>query len=229
MNALRIWAMARKELLHIFRDFRSLYMAVLIPIVLIVIFGYALNLDVEKVKTGVLDLEQSFESRNFLNQLTASRRFVLESTARDSRHLEQMIDSSKIHVGVIIPPDFSRRLKSTQRTHLQVFVDGSNPNRANIIIGYLNGTIRLYNAKLFVESVRRMGMVQAKRPLEHQMRIWFNEELESKNYIIPGLIAVIMMIVGALMTSLIVAREWEQGTMETLLSIPILQREIVLG
>lgn len=229
MKAVKVLAMARKEFIQIFRDFRSLYMAVLIPIVLIVLFGYALKLDVESVKTGILDQNQSYESRKFVSQLMASRYFVVQALARDVRQLQDLVDSSGVALGVVIPIDFTKRLKSDQRAPLQVVVDGTNPNRATIIIGYLTGIIQRYNGNLVLQSVRELGLAQAPRPVEHRMRIWFNEELESKNYIIPGLIAVIMMIVGAMMTSLIIAREWERGTMETLLSVPILPQEIVVG
>jgi ABC-2 type transport system permease protein len=132
-------------------------------------------------------------------------------------------------VGLVIPPDFSKHLKSGGAVPIQALVDGSNSNRASIIIGYLEAITRRYNAALLVEAARKLGVRGFTQPIDHRMRIWFNEELESKNYILPGLIAVIMMIVGALLTSLIIAREWERGTMETLLSIPILPQEVVLG
>jgi ABC-2 type transport system permease protein len=229
MTLVKIRAMARKEFIHIFRDFRSLYLAVIIPIVMIVLFGYALKLDVEKVQTAVLDQDQSVESRNLLSQLTASGYFVVVANARDADHLQQLIDAYRCHVGLVIPPDYSTRLRSGDRVPIQALVDGSNSNRASIIIGYLEAITRRYNAALLVESGRKLGIKGFALPIDHRLRIWFNEELESKNYILPGLIAVIMMIVGALMTSLIIAREWERGTMETLLSIPILPQEVVLG
>jgi len=229
MKWVRVWAMARKEFIHILRDFRSLYLAVMIPIVLIVLFGYALKLDVEKVTTVVLDRDRSAESRDLLSQLTASGYFVIVEDARDERHLEELIDGSRCQVGLVIPPDFSKLLKAGDAVPVQALVDGSNSNRASIVIGYLQGITRRYNAALLVEAGRKLGVKGFSLPVDHRMRIWFNEELESKNYVLPGLIALIMMMVGALLTSLIIAREWERGTMETLLSIPISQQEVVLG
>ena len=229
MSGTRVAAMIRKEFLHIRRDFRSLYMAICIPLILLTLFGYALKLDVEKVKTSVLDLENSPPSRELISRLTAARRFELTVSARNYEELHAMLAAGTCHVAIVIPPDFSAQLNGPRKAVIQVLVDGSNSNRASIIIGYLEGIRRLYNLDLQTSWGRQLGMLQVKSPVDHRMRIWFNEELESKNFIIPGLIAVIMMLVGCLMTSLIIVREWELGTMETLLSIPIEPLEIVLG
>ncbi len=224
-----IRAVARKEFLHIFRDLRSLYITFMIPLILLMLFGYALKMDVEQIQTGVLDLEKSAESRDFVARLTASRYFRLAAPVQSYAQLQQRIDDRTFHAGLVIPPDFSHRIKGHRQAALQVLVDGSNSNRASIVIGYLEAIKARYNMELVMDSVKGLGLPRVAIPLDHRMRIWFNEDLESKKYIIPGLIAVIMMVIGAMMTALTIVREWDRGTMETLLSVPIRPEEIILG
>lgn len=229
MNLLRVWAMSRKELLHIARDPRSLGMAIAIPMLLLVLFGYALTLDVDNVPLVVWDQDGSHASRAFVSRFTGSPYFSLRGYVENDRQLERAVDSGKALVGLVLPPDFAGRVDSGREVPVQLIVDGSDSNTATIAMGYADGVVRAYSQELASRQIRRRAGVEPAWPLEVRPRVWFNPELESKNYIIPGLIAVIMMVIAALLTSLTVAREWERGTMEQLISTPVKGRELILG
>ncbi|HEQ60395.1 MAG TPA: ABC transporter permease, partial [Firmicutes bacterium] len=229
MNLLRIWAMSRKELLHIARDPRSLGMAIAIPMLLLILFGSALTLDVDHVPLVVWDQDGSHASRAFVSRFTGSPYFSLRGYVRNGQQLERAVDSGKALVGLVIPGDFAARVDSGREVPVQLIVDGSDSNTATIAMGYADGVVRAYSQELASREIRRRGGAEPAWPLEVRPRVWFNPELESKNYIIPGLIAVIMMVIAALLTSLTVAREWERGTMEQLISTPVKGRELILG
>ena len=219
MNALRVKAVARKEFLHILRDPRSLGMAIAIPMLLLLLFGYALTLDVNNVPLVVWDQSGSQASREFIRRFTGSAYFSLRAQAGSYREIERAIDMREALAALIVPSDFAGRLESHRPAQVQMIVDGSDSNTATIAMGYADLVVQGYS-----QEVRRV------RPrLELRPRVWFNASMESKNYIIPGLIAVIMMVIAALLTSLTVAREWERGTMEQLISTPIQGRELILG
>jgi ABC-2 type transport system permease protein len=224
-----IQAIARKEAYHLIRDARSLYLAFAIPLLLILLFGYALSLDVENIPTIIVDQDKTDLSRDFIRRLDASDYFSVIAHLPDSRAVTQYLDHSRASLAVIIPPGWTQKLRSDRETAVQVLLDGSDPNFANIARGYITAWVERYNQKALVSFLNRRGMENIKPPLEGRIRVWFNENLESRNFIIPGIIAVIIMIVGAMLTSLVVAREYENGTMETLRSLPITGPELMTG
>lgn len=229
MNPLRIRALIRKEFYHLIRDYRSLYLAFAVPLILIVLFGYALSLDVDNVETVVVDYDQADLSRDFIRKLAASPYFQITAELPDKKKAIEYLDNDRTKVVIIIPPNFTGNLRADRETPLQIIIDGSDPNFAGIIRGYLTAFTEQYNQKLLFSFLNRQGMEQIKPPMDGRIRVWFNEDLESRNFIIPGIIAIIIMIVGALMTSLIIAREYEQGTMETIKSLPVRAGEFLLG
>jgi len=229
MKPRRLWAVARKEFLHILRDPRSLGMAIAIPMLLLVLFGYALTLDVDHVPVVVWDQSQSEVSRDFVSRFAGSPYFLLSGYVRNYREVEQAIDSREALLALVIPTDFARRLGSGRAAAVQVIADGSDSNTATIALGYAGVVAQTYSQDIAIDEVRRLSGTTPVLPLELRPRVWFNADLESKNYIIPGLIAVIMMIIAALLTSLTVAREWERGTMEQLISTPLRTEELILG
>lgn len=229
MKLFRVRAIARKEFIHIFRDPRSLGMAVAIPMMLLVLFGYALKLDVENVPMTVWDQSESRMSREFISRFEGSRYFSLRSYVRNYREVERAIDSGDAFASLIIPADFAALLESGRPAPVQLIVDGSDSNTATIAIGYVDAVARAYSQDIAVRDIQRMGGRTLYPPVEVETRVWFNADMESKNYIIPGLIAVIMMVIAALLTSLTVAREWERGTMEQLISTPVKASELILG
>jgi ABC-2 type transport system permease protein len=229
MNTLRIWAVSRKEFIHIIRDPRSLGMSIAIPMLLLLLFGYALTLDVDDVPMVVWDQDGSQASREFISRFTGSPYFSLREHVRNYRKLESAVDSGKALVALVIPVGFAGKIESGREAPVQLIVDGSDSNTATIAMGYANVIAMVYSQDVALDKIRRMGDTELALPLDVRPRVWFNPDLESKNYIIPGLIAVIMMVIAALLTSLTVAREWERGTMEQLISTPVKGRELILG
>lgn len=225
----RIYAVARKEMLHVLRDPRSLGMAIAIPMLLLVLFGYALTLDVDEVPMVVWDQDSSQVSREFLSRFLGSRYFSLQGCARDYGQVERAIDSGRALVGLVIPSGFAGRIGSGRDAAVQMIVDGSDSTTATIAMGYAEVVTQNYSQDIAVRRLQRLGGPSFNPPIDIRPRVWFNPDMESRNYIIPGLIAVIMMVIAALLISLTVAREWERGTMEQLISTPVKGWELILG
>lgn len=203
MSFRRTRAMAQKELRHIIRDPRSLIMALAVPLLLLLLFGFALSLDVDRIPTLVYDADQTSASRDLIERFRGSRYFDIRGYVNSYRPIESGIDSGEILMGIAIPRG---------RETVQIFLDGSDSNTAAIALSYADAVLR--------GQSRRVDL---------RLRVWYNNSLESKNYVVPGLIAVILMIIAALLTSLTIAREWEMGTMEQLLSTPLRPAEMVIG
>ena len=229
MKPLRVWAVARKEFIHVIRDPRSLGMGIAIPMLLLLLFGYALTLDVDNVPLVVWDQSESPASRQLVSGFLGSRYFLLRSYVHNYPEVEQAVDSRRALMALIIPRDFSGRIESGRLAPVQIIVDGSDSNTATIAMGYADVVALAYSQGVAVNTLRRTGGRMIQTPVDLRPRVWFNADMESKNYIIPGLIAVIMMVIAALLTSLTVAREWESGTMEQLISTPLKGSELIFG
>jgi ABC-2 type transport system permease protein len=205
------------------------------------IFGYALTLDVDRVPLVVWDQSRSPASREFISAFAGSRYFAMRGSVNAYQEIERAINTGQALMAMVIPVDFARavstagavaagRTVTTARAApVQVIVDGSDANTATIAMGYASIATLAYSQAVSLRALRHGGGAAAAVPLDLRPRVWFNEELESRNFIIPGLIAVIMMVIAALLTSLTVAREWERGTMEQLISTPLRARELILG
>lgn len=229
MNLLRIRSVARKEYYHLIRDFRSLYLAFIIPLLLILMFGYALSLDVDNIRTVVVDYDRTPLSRDFIRKFDASSYFQVTGYLQDSTKISRVLDRGDARMALVIPRGWTRAMRSDRQAPLQIILDGSDPNYAGISSGYVNAFVTEYNRNRLEEFLNRKGLRQIEPPVEGAVRVWFNEDLESRVFIVPGIIAVIIMIVGALLTSLVVAREYENGTMETIRSLPLGPGEFLLG
>jgi len=229
MNLRRTWAMARKEFLHIVRDVRSLAMALALPLFMLLLFGYALTLDIDRIPTMIYDADRTPESRELISRFTGSRYFGIRGMAGDYRAIEAAIDRNECLLGIVIFKDFAGKLLSGAGASVQLLLDGSDSNTASIALGYARALLQTYDLELRARTQNRRGAGTAAAPVLPQLRIWYNSDLKSKNYIVPGLIAIILMIIAALLTSLTIAREWEMGTMEQLLSTPLRAAEVVLG
>jgi ABC-2 type transport system permease protein len=229
MNMRRVWAMACKEFLHVLRDPRSLIMAIAIPMLMLLLFGYALTLDVDNVPMVVWDQSQTEVSRELISRFDGSPYFAVQDYVDNYRDLERAIDTRQAMAALVIPLDFGRRVASGRQAEMQMIVDGSDSNTATIAIGYAEVIVQIYSQEVANAQLRVAGIPPLSPPLDLRARIWFNPDLESRNFIIPGLIVVIMMIIAALLTSLTVAREWERGTMEQLISTPVKGPELILG
>lgn len=225
----RTTAMARKELLHIVRDPRSLIAAIVQPLMMLMLFSYALSLDVDHIPTVIYDQDRTQVSRSLVQDFRGSRYFTIVEEAQSYKPIELAFDQRRGLLGIVIPPDFSRDLLEGHPSQVQLLLDGTDSNTAQIAIGYAEGIVQVHarQARDAAQSQKVGSVMQP--PIDTRVRIWYNTDLVSRNFIVPGLIAVIIMIIAALLTSLTIAREWENGTMEQLLSTPVRATEIALG
>ncbi|MBX7259925.1 MAG: ABC transporter permease [Candidatus Hydrogenedentes bacterium] len=229
MNFQRTWAIARKEFLHVVRDPRSLGMAIAMPMLMLLLFGYALTLDVDRVPLVVWDQSGTKASREFLSHFTGSRYFSLRGYVDTYADIERIIDNREALLAMVIPRDFSEQIEAGKRVPVQLIADGSDSNTATIAMGYAKAITEAYNQQVMLHQIQRFGITPPRQPLDVRARVWYNADLESRNFIVPGLIAVIMSIIGAMLTSLTIAREWERGTMEQLISTPVRSPELLFG
>jgi ABC-2 type transport system permease protein len=204
-------------------------MALLQPVMMLLLFGYALNLDVDRISTYVYDQDQTSASRELIRQFQGSRFFQILGEVHSYAEIDRAIDRSNILMAVVVPRDYSKTLASGRPTPVQVVFDGSDSNTASIALGYAESLMRDYSLNVRVDAMNRRSGQHLQPPVDASMRVWYNSSLESRNYVVPGLIAVILQIIAALLTSLTIAREWEMGTMEQILSTPLRPGEMVLG
>jgi ABC-2 type transport system permease protein len=229
MNLRRLKTVAKKELLHIVRDARSLTLALALPLVMLLLFGYALTLDVDRIPTFIYDLDKTPESRELIDQFRGSTYFQILGVVNNYKTAELAIDKSSILLSLVVPRDYARHLLAGQEADVQLLVDGSDSNTASIALGYAQSVVQVYAAKLRSDAQVRLGGQPMRVPIDARIRVWYNSDLKSRNFIVPGLIAVTMMIIASMLSSLTIAREWENGTMEQLLSTPVRPTELVLG
>jgi ABC-2 type transport system permease protein len=229
MNLARLWAVARKEAIHVRRDPRSLALAVGVPMSMLLIFGYALTLDVDHVPFVVWDQCRSVESRELVAQFAASRYFDFRGGVEGCEALERAIDTGEAEMALVVPSRFAEDLLSGREAPVQAIVDGADSNTAGILLGYARAVTAAHNRRILLDwAGRATGAVPAD-PIDLRIRVWFNPDLESRNFIVPGIMAVIMGLIAALLTSLTLAREWERGTMEQLVATPVQPAELVVG
>jgi ABC-2 type transport system permease protein len=229
VNLRRLLAISRKEVFQVVRDSRSLLIVLLMPLMLMTTLGYGVNLDTKHIKVFALDQEGSQASQDLLKRFQSSEYFDLAATVTDYRALAAALDDGRCQLAIVIPFDFSERLHDGRPVNIQALVDGSDNNTAELAIGYAQAVLASYGAVLQTEYLRKSHAPTANPVLSVEARTWFNEDLESKNFIVPGVAAIVMAVVGVLLTSLTVAREWERGTMEQLISTPVTSLEIIVG
>src|SRR5579862_6736673 len=229
MTYRRTRAIARKEFLHILRDPRSLASALGQPLIMLILFGWALSLDLDHLPTVIYDLDQTPQSRDLVRDFRGSRYFDIVDEVHSYRPIEQAIDARRALMGIVIPNDYAKNLGLGKEAQVQVLLDGSDSNTASIALGYSTAVISAHsrNIQISMQSLRAGSVV--KGGVESQVRVWYNPDLLSQNFIVPGLIAVILMVIAANLSSLCIAREWENGTMEQLLSTPVRPAELALG
>lgn len=223
LDRMRLTAVVRKEVRQLRRDTRSLVLSFVLPVVLLVFFGYAITWDVNHIRMAVIDEDHGARARELVDAFRAAGRFDVVATPATTAAIRPLLDQSKVRMVLVIPPDFGADLGAGRTAHVQAIVDGSDANTATISIGYTQALIQQLSANILF-STRRVSL-----PVEARPRVWFNEILSSSNMIVPGLVVLIMMIIAGLLTSLTIAREWERGTMEQLAATPVTRLEVVLG
>ena len=229
MNPRRIKALAKKEFIQMVRDIRSLLGAIFIPLILIFLFGYALSLDVDRIPTLIYDQDRTSISRELIYRLSDSRYFQIIRYIDREHEIDKSLDRNEALLALVIPTGFAQQVKQGRQAPIQAVFDGSDSNTATIAVGYLKAVITGFDLDVQEKRIRRAGLKMADMPVELRTRVWFNPELKSRFFIIPGLTAVIMMVICSLLTALSVSRERETKTLEQLISTPITSGELMLG
>jgi ABC-2 type transport system permease protein len=229
MSLTRMIAVARKELIHILRDSRSLGIIVLMPVTLMLLFGYGVNLDLKHSPIYVYDQDGSQQSQDLLKHFQSNVYFHVVRVANSYGEISHALDSGQAKMGVVIPWNFSQQLSQGGSVKVQALVDASDDNTANVLIGYTQAVVQGYAAGVQVEWLRQRGIGLQPAALSVATRTWYNEDLQSSSFIVPGVLALVMSVIGAFLTSLTIAREWERGSMEQLISTPVSAMEIMLG
>ncbi len=217
----RLIAIIRKEFHHILRDPRTLAVLFLMPVLMVLLYGFALNMDINNLAIAVDDRDNSPESRSLLRAFTGSRYFRVTAMPLDASTVNELFSRREARAALIIPGDFGRDLRTGPRADVQLLVDGSDPTYGQAVTNYANAITTLY-------SLDNPAVARA-IPLEVREQFLFNPDLKSSNFIIPGLVAVILMMVCALLTSITLAREKETGTLDVLAVSPVRSQEIVFG
>jgi ABC-2 type transport system permease protein len=223
LSAKRLWAMARKEWLHIRRDTRSLAMAFAVPAAMVLLFGYVITFDVRDIRMAVFDQSHTTQSRDLVDAFRSSGYFRVTRRLDDDAEIMPLLTRGAVRVVLIIPPDFSKHLAAAEPAPVQALVDGGDANTASIAINYAQAIVTSYSATAVLKGQ------PLPVPVQVASRVWYNEDLKSSSMIVPGLMATIMMILSALLTSLTIAREWERGTMEQLAATPVHRLEVIFG
>lgn len=229
MNFRRLTAVARKESLHLLRDWRSLTLALAIPLILILLYGYALTLDLRQVPTVVWDQSRTTASRELLSLFHSSPYFDVRDYREDYHGLQQALDGGMAMVAIVVPGDFAARVQAARPVKIQIIGDGSDANTSRLAMNYAATIGMIYARTVTSRQMQFKGRGKLKQPVELVQRAWYNPGLRSQSVLIPGIIALVMIVVAALLTSTTVAREWEMGTMEQLISTPLRGPELIFG
>ncbi len=222
-GAMRLRGLVRKEFLQVLRDPSSIAIAFLMPVVLLLLFGYGVSLDAEHVPVAIVVEQPSADTASFTGAFQHSRYFA-PLMLRDLPSAEAALAAHRVEGIVHLRSDFARQLRRSDGAPVQVIVNGVDANTGRIIIGYVEG---LWGN--WLEQSSRARGHKPDIPVQIEQRVWFNSELRSRNFLVPGLIAVIMTLIGALLTAMVMAREWERGTMEALMVTPVAMREVLIG
>jgi len=219
-----------KELIQVLRDRRLRVTLILPPIIQLIIFGYAANLDVKDIHTAVRDLDQSAESRELIGRFTSSKYFDIVSRPRTPEEVEGLIEKGDITLALEIPSGFSRKLKKGDTASVQILIDGSESNTVMIALGYINRILSDYSTMVLVKRLDRAGMIGFQEAgVEVENRTWFNPNFESRLFFIPGVIANIAFLIPIILTAMAVVREREIGTLEQIMVTPLRPWELVVG
>jgi ABC-2 type transport system permease protein len=228
-SALR--AIARKEFIQIRRDKATLYMVAIFPLMMLVLYGFGIRYDVKSVPMTVLDQDGTPQSRQYVERFVHSPYFVVRRYVNNYRELQRDIDRGESRIGLVVSADFGERLSSRRTAEVQVIVDGADNNTATIAMSYVSQITQAYSSFVMVQQLEALlRQAQLTIPaIEAEPRVWFNPNLESVQFIVPGIIAIIMMIVGTVLTAVTIVKEKETGTIEQIVSSPIGRYELMLG
>ncbi|MCX6376757.1 MAG: ABC transporter permease [Armatimonadetes bacterium] len=225
----RSYAIFRKELKQVRRDPGTLALIVVMPILLLLLYGYGVSTDIRDIPMVVLDESRSPQSRDFIRSFTGSGFFRLEGYVSSLDEVDRHLDAGRARIGIVIKPTFARKIVRAEKAEVLFAIDGSEPNTANAAISYVSTIVARYSARVIAKELRSRIPLDKLNPIDLRPRVWYNPELRSINFIVPGLIVIILMNISTLLTSVTIAREREQGTLEPLIASPIHAWELMLG
>jgi drug efflux transport system permease protein len=226
----RLKEMLIKEFIQIFRDPRTRFIIFLPPIIQLVVFGYAVTTDVKNAATAIYDQDNSVASREMVSRFIRSRYFKVEKYIQQEEQIHRLIDHSQVKAVIQINKGFEEDLRSGRTAQVQMIVDATDSNTAGILLSYGQRIMQEYSQEILLDRVARsVGPVRTIGGLDLQSRAWFNENLESRNFYVPGVIAILLMLVTLMLTSMAIVREKEIGTMEQIMVTPISSMEFILG
>lgn len=233
----RILAIVRKELSQMFRNRRTRLFLFVPPMFQLIIFGYAVNLDVDNLRMAWMDMDQTPQSRDLLASFQGSNRFLLTALPQSERDIQNVLDRGEAQVVVRVLPGFGRDILMGRPTSVQILVDGTNSNTASLASAYTSQLVAAYSARVAAPQMESrmmaragMGTMSLKAPrITESARVWFNPDLKSRNYFVPGVISNLIMVVTVMLTAMAIVREKEIGTMEQLMVTPIRPMELMIG
>ena len=224
MNLNIVWVFVKKEFKQIIRDNSSILIAFILPLILLFLFGFGVNFDTNTVKIGVVDLSHSIESRDFIQSLKGTK-YLDTKFFKTTNEAETFLSGGKIRGYVVIPVNYSIELKKKSNPKLQIITDGTEPNTAKFASSYIQGAYQTY---IQYEN-SRLSSLNKTKTITANIRAWYNPALKSTYFILPGSLAIIMTMTGTILTALVIAREWERGTMEAILTTNITKGEFILA
>lgn len=220
----------RKELLQFRRDPKMFSISFIAPIFQLVVLGYAANLDVTDIPTAVCDLDRSMASRELLRTFATSGYFELACDVTRMEDVDPCLETGKASIAILIPRGFGDRLAAGRPADLQVIADGSETNSATIGLGYASALVAGYSQRVVVRRLNRLGLPGARPPrINPEVRVWYNPELKSRNFMVPGILGLLLMVMTMMLTSLAIVKEKEVGTMEQLVVTPIRPHQLIIG
>ncbi len=227
--SLNILPIVRKEFRQIKRDKRVLGVMLFIPALMLFLFGYALNFDIKHTATAVYDEDNSRISRDFIDQFFRNDYFDYTLRLQSKSEIDGLLDGGAVKVVLVIPSDFSEHLARGKEAAVQVIIDGSNSNTGSMLLGYINMIIQQYSMNIIAETYSSQGSHALAVPIDYQPRVWYNPELKSAKFLVPGLIAFILMVTAVISTALAIVREREMGTIEQIMVSPVKPLQLILG
>ena len=222
----RIREILKKEFIQTLRDPRARALLFGPPLLQLILFGYAVNLDVENARTAWMDMDHTPESRDLMAAFQGSRYFRITAVPRDDREIRRLMDQGRVQAVVRVLPGFSRDIKRGAAAPVQILVDGTNSNTAAIVSNYATQIVADYAGRLLARTPRPAGVMPV---LTAQYRVWFNPDLRSRVYFVPGVIVNIIALVTVMLTAMSIVREKEIGTMEQLMVTPVTPFELIMG
>jgi ABC-2 type transport system permease protein len=226
MSWLRIRELVRKEFILLFRDKQNRRVLIVAPIVQLLLFGYVVNYDIRDIRVALLDQSRTRESRMIVDAFSANKIFRITEVAHDERDIEQDLLKGKVDLAIKIGPDLSRKIRKGETAEVQILADGSMSNMASLRVAYAVTVINTLNQQL-IRELHPVNIAYGK--IDGRIRTWYNPNLDSQHFFVPGIVAFVVMLIALLMTSIAIIKEKEAGTMEQLIVTPLKPIELIIG